>query len=260
MFYESIHSAGERYLRLLDENRNFSFPLHLHTSFELLCVEDGEMTVTVSGLDFSVQAGECALILPGQPHAYRTEQHSLCRICIFSTDHLPDLHRYAADRCHVPVFPQPGEDFIGRIAERKNDIFRLKALLYEAAGAYAAGEVCPPLSEEDDSLICGIVNYIEEHYTGQLTLKMLAEHFGYNYRYLSGVINQAFRMNFAQVLTQYRISRACALLKQGGLTIAEIARCSGFATQRNFNRAFRAMTGKSPKEYLSDANSIFLHS
>lgn len=255
MFYESMHSAGDGYLRLLDESRDFSFPLHLHTSFELLCVEEGEMTVTVGGLDFSVRAGECALILPGQPHAYRTGEHSLCRICIFSADHLPDLHRYAADKRHVPVFPQPEKDFFGRIAARKDDVFRLKALLYEAAGAYAAGEACPALSGEDDGLVCGIVRYIEENYTGQLTLKMLAEHFGYNYRYLSGVINRAFRMSFTQVLAQYRVSRACALLKQGGLTVTEIAGRSGFATQRNFNRAFRAMTGKTPKEYISDAKN-----
>ena len=250
MFYEHNHSSGELYLRLLDENRDFSFPLHLHASFELLCVDEGEMTVTVGGSDFPVREGECALILPGQPHAYATAVHSICRICIFSADYLPDLHRHCAGQRHRPVFSQPVADLFDRLRERRGNIFLMKAMFYEVAGAYAAGEICGELLPEDDSLVCEIVRYIEAHYTGSVTLRDLAGQLGYNYRYLSGVVNRAFRASFPQVVSQYRVSHACGLLRVGLLPVAEVAEQSGFDSMRSFDRTFKAVTGMTPREYV----------
>ena len=52
-------------------------------------------------------------------------------------------------------------------------------------------------------------------------------------------------------LTGYRISEACSLLKNTGLSIAEIAVSVGFFDQFYFSRVFKKVKGVPPIKYLA---------
>ena len=52
-------------------------------------------------------------------------------------------------------------------------------------------------------------------------------------------------------LTGYRISEACSLLKNTGLSIAEIAVSVGFFDQFYFSRVFKKVKGVPPSKYLA---------
>ena len=52
-------------------------------------------------------------------------------------------------------------------------------------------------------------------------------------------------------LTNYRVSEACSLLKNSGLSIAEIAVSVGFFDQFYFSRVFKKVKGVPPSKYLS---------
>ena len=51
--------------------------------------------------------------------------------------------------------------------------------------------------------------------------------------------------------TNYRVSEACSLLKNSGLSIAEIAVSVGFFDQFYFSRVFKKVKGVPPSKYLS---------
>ena len=58
-------------------NTNLRFYQHLHDSFELICVREGELRVSVDGCPHRIGAGEAILILPNQIHEGYTERQSV---------------------------------------------------------------------------------------------------------------------------------------------------------------------------------------
>lgn len=244
MFYEYHRSIGDHYLWISSKGgEGFEFPLHLHKSFELLAVEQGAMKVHISGKNYTVRAGEMALIFPNQLHAYSSPTKSVCRLCIFSADYLPDLIRK-----HQPVFPMDAA-VMDRLYETRNCRFGAKSVLYGIAAQYAGGAPCESEDAKSDELIVRIVQYIENHFAEELSLHTMAKELGYNYRYLSGVINRSFGTTFPRVVNRYRVDLACRMLKKEKKDIIEIAGCCGFESLRNFNRCFKEITGKTPREY-----------
>ena len=76
----------------------------------------------------------------------------------------------------------------------------------------------------------------------------MAKHFGYSYRYMSGVFNRHFKNTFPVIINQFRIRYACNLVRENKVGITEIAGHCGFDSQRNFNRVFKQITGMTPRE------------
>ncbi|BFM15490.1 AraC family transcriptional regulator [Maricurvus nonylphenolicus] len=59
------------------------------------------------------------------------------------------------------------------------------------------------------------------------------------------------QLSFRQLLTDYRIGKAQQFLKEGQLTVADVAECLGYKDTSNFGRAFKRATGLAPGEYRS---------
>jgi AraC-like DNA-binding protein len=67
------------------------------------------------------------------------------------------------------------------------------------------------------------------------------------------VINQGFQLNFNDFINQYRIEAVKDKLKAGEQktqTLLGIAYDCGFNSKATFNRAFKKVTGLSPKQWL----------
>ena len=242
MFYEHHRSLGDRYLFVGQEGALFTYSLHLHKSYELILVTEGELMVQIGGRAYCLTKGQGALIFPGRPHGYTVLKEGKCRIAIFGADYLPELKKE-----YYPVFDLPFS-LMDRLYAEQEDYFMVKSILYELAALYAKGESLKKSCEED-ALICNLAAYLDRHFTEALTLKRVAEKFGYNYRYMSGLVNRHFGASFPKVIHQFRINFACELLRKGEGSVTEIAQRSGFDSLRNFNRVFKKLTGKTPKEF-----------
>jgi AraC-like DNA-binding protein len=87
-----------------------------------------------------------------------------------------------------------------------------------------------------------------------LNLTQLSGHTGVNPKIISAVINQHFNKNFNEYINEYRISALrdrLSDLESENLTIVGLAYECGFNSQSTFQRAFKAILGVSPKEYLA---------
>ena len=51
MFYQLEHIGTVNYFKK-EVGENFNYPLHLHQSFELIYLDEGEMTVTVNNTPY----------------------------------------------------------------------------------------------------------------------------------------------------------------------------------------------------------------
>lgn len=252
MIYEHKHSSGD-VLRISDHKSvNFKFPLHLHKSFELVFVWEGELTVTLGTREHRASAGHAVLIFPGQPHAYATEQNSVITIEIFSDEYLPNLYAaYRNGHRHQPVFRFDCSDFIDELMQSREDRYMLQSLFYRVASAYAKGPLCTDADMRSEDLTYRIVSYMDEHFTEDLTLKTLSVHFGYNYRYMSGLFRDIYGTSFPNALHSRRIAQAKELLREKSGSVVEIAERCGYLSVRSFNRNFKTVEGCSPREYLA---------
>ena len=80
----------------------------------------------------------------------------------------------------------------------------------------------------------------------------LAKDLKTNTRYLSGVINSRFGMNYTCLVNEYRIRDAKHLLvdkRYADKTIEEISAMVGFANRQSFYAAFFKHVGGTPREY-----------
>ena len=81
---------------------------------------------------------------------------------------------------------------------------------------------------------------IQTDYADELSVSEIAEQLGIS------------RTGFAVYLTDYRIERSIALMKEHTLPLSQIAERCGFRQYTYFTNVFKKKTGKSPRAYLSE--------
>jgi AraC-like DNA-binding protein len=87
----------------------------------------------------------------------------------------------------------------------------------------------------------------------ELSLTQVAKQLKTNPSIISKVVNQGFQLNFNDLINNYRIEAVKEKLKAGEQktqTLLGIAFDCGFNSKATFNRAFKKVTGLSPKEWL----------
>ena len=75
---------------------------------------------------------------------------------------------------------------------------------------------------------------------------------------VSELINQSFGSSFKELINQYRVEEAKAIMQREGETkiqLIDVAMDSGFNNKVTFYRTFKRHTGKSPSEYFQELKS-----
>lgn len=93
---------------------------------------------------------------------------------------------------------------------------------------------------------------IQTDYADELSVSEIAEQLGISSNYLSKLFKEETGTGFAVYLTDYRIERSIALMKEHTLPLSQIAERCGFRQYTYFTNVFKKKTGKSPRAYLSE--------
>lgn len=250
LFYEKERSKGEHYLyHQFDTDLNF--PLHLHRSFELIYVEEGELRITLGDRSFTVRGGETAIIAPNRLHSYSTPVRSVSYLCIFSPDYCYDLYTFMLENeTDDPVFRLEDPAVIAALNVPDSNLFRIKSALYAVAGQFLS--CCtfrPRTAGGDGALPETVIGWLQQHFREPITLKDLAAYTGYHYNYLSAWLHRQMNIGFSALVNEYRVDLASDLLIQTDLPVIEIAGRCGFETVRTFNRCFLRLRGRPPTAY-----------
>lgn len=91
--------------------------------------------------------------------------------------------------------------------------------------------------------------YIEGHYSDDITLESVAAHVSMNPAYFSRFFKQHTGSNFIDYLTRCRIERAKKLLHDPTLRVAEVCGRVGYRAPQHFIKLFRQYTNCTPSEY-----------
>lgn len=93
------------------------------------------------------------------------------------------------------------------------------------------------------------INFMLEHLTRKLKLGEIAAETGVSASHFSRLFQTQTGHSPIDYFIQLKVQRACRLLDNSGLMIADVAREMGFDDQFYFSRVFRKVMGMSPAEY-----------
>jgi AraC-like DNA-binding protein len=88
-----------------------------------------------------------------------------------------------------------------------------------------------------------------------LNLSLLSEHTKIPQKQLSKVLNQVYFKSFNSFINEYRIKEVCKRLlseESKRMTITGLAYDCGFNSQPTFQRSFKEIVGRSPKQFISE--------
>ncbi|MDF9843387.1 MULTISPECIES: response regulator [unclassified Paenibacillus] len=97
-----------------------------------------------------------------------------------------------------------------------------------------------------------IIQYVEQHYKEDMSLKLLGEQFQVSPNYVSRLFKQEVGRGVFEYINEVRIRHAKVLLKDYRYKIYEVSEQVGFNSQAHFAIVFQKYTGVSPKEYRNE--------
>lgn len=114
-------------------------------------------------------------------------------------------------------------------------------------------EILSDYKQNEDSILFKVIQDKMEtermYLQSGLSVVDLAKAIGSNRTYVSASINSQSGKSFAMYVNTYRVEYAKTIMKDGKLSIAQVAEMSGFASEESFRRNFRNITGKSPSDW-----------
>ena len=240
------------------------FPTHWHSYMEIVAPLSNDMTMTLGNETYTLTKNQIVLVPPRSLHSLTKKSPVPCLVLQFSNMLLPQLHDFIAHRqllCCQPVIdvtdPAPFTDNPLDILVKMKGLFysdisfkemRLyEALLhffivigehnYQIENSLSAQKT--PQQKAYDRKFDGITEYINEHYTEQISLEDLAAFAGFSKYHFSRIFKEYYQMSLPEYITSLRVSRATELLENPELSIMDVALQSGFSSLPSFNRTFK---------------------
>ena len=256
MLYQSQHSLRSDYF-MIERGQNFSFPPHLHSSFEFIAVPRGEMVVTVEKKEYILRDGDALLIFPNQLHSLRTNTSSEHILCIFSPQLVRAYGNIFLNKSPKSNLFTPAKFYIDELSRPINDgsVLRIKGLLYSLCAEFDRSAEYTEKVREDDGLLLKIFGFVEKNYAKECSLRMLAEEISYHEVYLSRYFKKSTGLTFTEYVNRYRVNEGAYILTNSQKKIVDVAYECGFDSLRSFNRSFKAIIGTTPKSFRGQGDS-----
>ena len=94
-----------------------------------------------------------------------------------------------------------------------------------------------------------VMKYIKQNYASKITLDILSDKFSCSQSMLVKCFKKEYGTTIMSALMDIRLKKAAEHLKNGRMSIKEIAAECGFSEQNYFSKAFSGKYGLSPSEY-----------
>ena len=238
-------------------NENLCFSSHLHDSFELIYVFEGCFSITVDDARYDLHQGEAIIVFPNQIHTAYAASYSKTYLCIFENSLVGEFYRAVKDSLPVrPIFAVDAS-LINDLFSESESRYLLKSRLYELIHLFdlSAGGYKKRRSKPSEHL-GQILTYIAHHHTEEISMRDVARSVGYDYHYLSNLIQKNMNTTFRTLLNEYRISHAKYLLLTTNKTVSDISEECGYESLCSFNRNFKSIAGLTPTEYRMQKKNL----
>ena len=256
LVYEKFRDEEEKLQYMNSEKKeNTVFATHFHESTEIVYLEKGEIETTVNGIAFTARSGDAVFVNRFDLHSYKSYKGTVTHVFIMGKKISEPFFRGS----HI-CFPTLLKD-----KAANTEIFGTVLNLIKYAGSETTdtGIACllfglllkfysPVKSDEkkETHIVRQIVEYIDVHYSENITLNSLSSEFGYSANYFSKLFNQYLGMHLRDYLNTLRAYKVKSILENDAthrITVTEAYTKCGFDSQSTFYRSYNKAYGKSPQ-------------
>ena len=257
---------------LTESHPRYVMELHWHVDFEFIRVTEGNLLLTLNGQTFNIQKGMVAFIPSGLLHSAIPMNNCVYDCAVLGQNmYYPEacwkqIKRVQKHEREVQsIYTQEQSQIchhIWNLFDAGNNIaepgiceLMIRGSLYSffalAIEEHAQSEVPAntPQSIRRINQIKQALEYIESHYTHALTLNDLASSIGMSPKYFCQFFKEMTQHSPIDYLNQYRIERACDLLRISNKSFFDIAEETGFHDLSYFIKMFKKYKGITPKQY-----------
>ncbi|MGE5550064.1 MAG: AraC family transcriptional regulator [Bacteroidota bacterium] len=132
-------------------------------------------------------------------------------------------------------------------AARGREIRLLGFLYVFLSGLLETAEADPRPETQREFYVRRALEYLEMEYYRDISVAGVAKHLGLDRSYFSALFRAEMGVPPRDYLIRHRIEKACELMRDRRLTIAEVARSVGYADPLQFSKAFKRLKGLPPK-------------
>ncbi len=252
------------------DTRPADVAVHHHDFYEIYCFMDGEVEYWVEGRTHRLRPGDLMLIHPMQLHRpIIAPDVAYERIVLWiNKGYLEQLSPDGG--ILLSAFEGGGANILRPSPLQRTELTdRLTALVREHYSKEPGAALCaeglflqclvevgrlslrsgnPPKSKEED-LTAKVLAYIGEHYSEELSLAGISDHFFVSKYHLSHRFSEDTGISIYRFIQLKRLQAARQLLLEGKAPGEVFGEC-GFKDYSNFYRAFVAEYGISPRKVL----------
>ena len=243
----------------------------IHNTVDIIFVMEGQILaflpflpeLTLFPNDFMIISPEYTYLLePG------TKESQFIRMTLNSRDVENFLGNTISVRCNSALAPNKNYDYMRMLVrgivnlwlsdawENRLEILSLYfGLLSEIKKNFSVSvEPDPDTSVKYRERMRKIVNFIEQNFSYEITLPMLARKLFLTPQYLSRFFKDNFHKSFTAYLNEIRLKHAESDLIETNYDVTKIALNNGFGSPASFNRAFKKYYGMAPGAWRKQQN------
>mgnify|MGYP004450767167 FL=1 len=256
--------------------RSFQIPVHWHDELEIIYVKGGFLTVSISGESYIGKPGDAFVVSPGNLHLmgsdtgtvdYYTFLFPLKNLSFRADDlfeeklleplnsgHLminPRINDTAKELCEqlIEVHESKNQESESQLtAQIKTKIILLQFILE----MWKKGFIIENDTNGRNTVEKEMVSYIQQNYTGKISLKEFGEQFHLSEKYISRYFKEHFHITLSQYVTYLRLEHAKQLLQDTDIPVTEVAMQSGYQNVSYFIRSFKKTYEISPLKYRNN--------
>lgn len=268
MIYQNLHLGDPPYF--LASNAIVAFPAHTHIEIELFYCTEGSYEMIIDRKNYTVSAGELAIIGSMVSHEVLESKNSAFSYCVVLEIGPAMLGEYFTP-IENQAFPNPVFDLKEEKYTELYELFNEVALLCKKSSDFSSllikGNVYKISAHILKEFVTGnsgsnvpkrlnYINTVEKclesiynNYERKLTVEEVAENCGYSKSNFCKIFKTITGETFHNVLNKHRIKMSCILLKNSNYSVEYIATKVGFADSKSFCRIFKTEKGISPMQY-----------
>ena len=262
---------------------------HSHLALEIDLFGAGcRGTYVIGDKEYSIGPGDIFVLRSNEEHSIihmEGEENCICTGLQFSPDFIWSPSNELCDMKHIyGLFSDSGERFNHKLEQSDGVTEKIRGLLEDIvdefsrqgleyglmvkvkllsllillARNYKDIDMYDPatyIKKENRVHIECAMNYIDTHLQEHLTLEKLADVAAMSVSYFSQLFKMLNGFSAWEYIMDKRIELVQALLLSTEDPVLDIAFNCGFNNTTNFNRAFKKMTGMSPREYRQKMDS-----
>lgn len=255
-----------------------SFAMHSHAFSEIVVVLSGTALHVIGEQSYEIGPGDVFVIDRLSSHAFERVKDLIIinfsyneRHLLFDKEDLRLLPGFASLFLTAPKLRErngsvgmlrldrPDLSFLKNIAEmilrqtsQKNEGYEtVVKLLFQTVIAFLSSQYArtETTASQNLGLIADAFDYLEAHFSEELTVETLAGHLSVSPRHLERLFRQYCKETPLEHLTELRMSEALRQLAYTEAPVSEVASRCGFSDPSYFSRVFKARYQVSPRRY-----------